>query len=304
MRLSRLLPSILLAALLATPVWAREPAPVIEAATEPGARASVVKQLEERLARLERLIKNQALVDMEQRLDNLQAENQRLTGQVEELNYQFEQLKKRQRELYLDVDRRLAALETKARPGVTGQQTISSAQAPATAALPSSAPVAPRVASPAAAAASDVAIAAGVSLAPSAGPATATPAAVDPAEERADYERAFNLLKEGRYDLAIAAFKAFVQKYPHGRYSDNAQYWLGEANYVQRNFKAALAEFQKVVNDYPDSPKRPDALLKLGYTYLELGDKDKARLALNSILLNYPGSTAARLAQERLKEIN
>jgi len=58
-----------------------------------------------------------------------------------------------------------------------------------------------------------------------------------------------------------------------------------------------------VVNNYPDSPKRPDALLKMGYTYQALGDTDKARLSLNSVLLNYPDSTAARLAQKRLQEL-
>lgn len=285
---SRLSPVFLLfAALLASPAWAREPAPVIEAATEPGVRVSAFKQLAERLTRLEQVIKNQALVDMQLRLDTLQAENQQLTGQVEELVYQLEQLKKRQRELYLDTDRRLAALE---RSG-------GGAPAATTAAPLSSAPAA----SGAPEAATDVATAAGVSVAPAGTPSA--PAAASPEEERADYERAFNLLKEGRYDLAIAAFKTFVQKYPQGRYSDNAQYWLGEANYVQRDFKAALMEFEKVVNNYPDSPKRPDALLKMGYTYQALGDTDKARLSLNSVLLNYPDSTAARLAQKRLQEL-
>ena len=145
-----------------------------------------------------------------------------------------------------------------------------------------------------------MAVAAGVPVTAAPAPATAE---VDPQAEHDDYEHAFNLLKEGRYDLAVAAFKTFVQKYPNGRYTDNAQYWLGEANYVQRNFKAALAEFEKVVNNFPDSPKRPDALLKMGYTYQELGDNDKARLALNSVRMNYPDTTAARLASKRLQEL-
>jgi tol-pal system protein YbgF len=127
--------------------------------------------------------------------------------------------------------------------------------------------------------------------------------AADAEQERQAYERAFELLKQGRYDLAVAAFKAFVQSYPNGQYADNAQYWLGEANYVQRQFKDALKEFQAVVNNHPSSPKRPDAMLKMGYTYQELGDLDQARMTLNDVISNYPASTAARLAQKRLQDL-
>lgn len=130
--------------------------------------------------------------------------------------------------------------------------------------------------------------------------ATASP---DPQLERAAYERAFNLLKDGRYDLSVTAFKTFVNTYPKGRFVDNAQYWLGEANYVQRHFKAALSEFEKVVKNHPKSPKRADALLKMGYTYQELGQNDKARASLNEVLTKYPNSTAARLAQKRLQDL-
>ncbi|MBN4079560.1 tol-pal system protein YbgF, partial [Beggiatoa alba] len=95
----------------------------------------------------------------------------------------------------------------------------------------------------------------------------------------------------------------FVQTYPNGFFADNAQYWLGEANYVQRRFDVALSEFDKVVKNHPTSPKRADALLKMGFTYQELGQYDKARLSLNTVIMNYPDSTAASLAQKRLQDI-
>ena len=299
---------VLAAALLLSPVMASAaPAPVIEASTQPGVPAETVKALEARLARVERLLENRTLVDMALALESLQRENQQLLGRLEEQGYELERLKKRQRDLYLDVDRRLAKLEA-AQAKAAAEATVSAVPpfAPAPAA-----PVPSQDGLAAAGVATATSVAPAASLATTAAPVPAptAPAAevavteVDTQREHDDYERAFNLLKEGRYDLAMAAFKNFVQTYPQGPYTDNAQYWLGEANYVQRNFKAALAEFAKVVNDFPDSPKRPDALLKMGYTYQELGDIDKARLSLNSVRMNYPDTTAARLASKRLQEL-
>ena len=265
---------------------ARQPAPVIEASGEAGASSAAVAAMEKRLQRLERLLENQTLVDLMTRIDSVQNEVQQLVGQMEEQTHNLEQLKKRQRDLYLDIDRRLRDLESArsraAAPAAGGSVFGSAPPAPAMS-TSSSAPITPENTSMtgAAASASDV----------------------DPHLERTAYERAFNLLKDGRYDLAIAAFKTFVQTYPQGRFVDNAQYWLGEANYVQRHFKVALSEFDKVVKNHPNSPKRADALLKMGYTYQELGQNDKARMSLNEVVLKYPNSTAARLAQKRLQDL-
>jgi tol-pal system protein YbgF len=273
--------------LLTGAVAAREaPAPVVEASGESASQA-----LAARVARIERLLDNQTLVDMATRLDSLQQEVDRLLGRLEEQNHEMEGLKKRQRQLYLDMDNRVRQLEQAraAAPATPPPATSLGTFVPAP--VPGEAP----------------ATAPGTAPLPAAGeasPTTATAAPqADAAAERADYERAFELLKQGRYDLAVAAFKAFVKTHPRGQYADNAQYWLGEANYVQRNFKAALAEFERVVNDYPDSPKRADAMLKLGYTYQELGQNDQARLTLTNLLSKYPNSTAARLAQKRLQDL-
>ncbi len=272
------------------PVFAA-PAPVIEASSQPGAPAETVKALEARLARVERLLENRTLVDMALALESLQRENQQLLGQLEEQAHALESLKKRQRDLYLDVDRRLAQLEAAQAKATAGASVTSIAPVRGM-----TAPLAGELA------VATVATTASVPSTTDSVPGL-TVAEVDTQQEHDDYERAFNLLKEGRYDLAVEAFKAFVQTYPKGRYTDNAQYWLGEANYVQRNFKAALAEFEQVVNNFPDSPKRPDALLKMGYTYQALGDNDRARLSLNSVRMNYPDTTAARLASKRLQEL-
>ncbi len=138
-----------------------------------------------------------------------------------------------------------------------------------------------------------------------AAPPTASPVVPgNPAQEDARYTAAFDLLKAGRYDESAKAFRAFVADYPNGRYADNAQYWLGETAYVQRDFKTALAEFGKVTRGYPASPKVPDALLKTGFIYCETAQWADARRELNQVVQSYPTSTAARLARQRLQQLD
>lgn len=124
-----------------------------------------------------------------------------------------------------------------------------------------------------------------------------------PAGEQAAYQQAFELLKTGGYNQARAAFNDFVVRFPNSAYADNAQYWLGETYYVERQFAPAIAEYEKLVQNYPQSQKLSHALLKIGYSYSELGQIDKARAALQELKSRYPGTAAARLAEERLQRI-
>jgi tol-pal system protein YbgF len=107
-------------------------------------------------------------------------------------------------------------------------------------------------------------------------------------------------LKDSQYDRAIAAFQKFLVLFPDSQLADNAQYWLGEANYVNRAFPEAQAAFQKVVDKYPDSRKRPDALLKIGYCQYELKQWDAARQTLSKVAAQFPDTSAGHLAQQRL----
>ena len=108
------------------------------------------------------------------------------------------------------------------------------------------------------------------------------------------------MLKEGRYKMANASFRKFLKEYPSSSYAGNAQYWLGESNYVTRQFDQAVMEFQAVLKNYPSSNKVPDAMLKLGYTYYELRQFNQARDILNQLRQLFAKSTAARLAGKRL----
>ena len=121
--------------------------------------------------------------------------------------------------------------------------------------------------------------------------------------DRQNYEAAFELLKQQQYQAAGAAFGQFLVSFPDSQLADNAQYWLAESYYVTDQFEEALTQFQVVLSRYPRSRKLPDALLKIGYSNYELGRWAGARSALEKVRDDFPDSTAARLAEQRLNRM-
>jgi tol-pal system protein YbgF len=121
--------------------------------------------------------------------------------------------------------------------------------------------------------------------------------------DRDNYQAAFELLKEQRYEPAAMAFQQFLVTYPDSELADNAQYWLAESHYVTQMFSEALAEFEVVIEKFPRSRKVPDALLKMGYCNYELEDWAAARQALTRVQEDYSDTTAARLAGQRLSRM-
>ncbi|MGH8223723.1 MAG: tol-pal system protein YbgF, partial [Woeseiaceae bacterium] len=121
--------------------------------------------------------------------------------------------------------------------------------------------------------------------------------------DRENYQAAFELLKEQRYDAAGNAFREFLVSFPDSQLADNAQYWLAEAYYVTDQFAEALKQFEAVINDHPRSRKVPDALLKVGYCNYELERWNDARTALGRVQADFADTTAARLAEQRLKRM-
>jgi len=116
-----------------------------------------------------------------------------------------------------------------------------------------------------------------------------------------EYRAAVELVKAGKHDEAVAALRAFIAKYPRHDYADNAQYWLGEAFYAQKDYVRALTEFRAVIEVYPRGNKVPDALLKMGYCFLAMGQGEKARAVLEQVVNLYPKSEPAALAAKRLE---
>jgi len=246
-------------------------------------------RLETRIQQLERKLDSRGLVELFEQVSGLQKEMQQLLGELEVQAHQMESLKKRQRDLYVDIDRRLHRLETAGAQGggSTPMGTVVAPPAgsdkPAVAAGTATSAPAPSVATPNA--------------------GTAAPAQLpklDPVVERKDYDNALAILNELRYDEAATAFRRFLKKYPGSSYADNAQYWLGEVYYVTRDFKAALEEFGTLLKDFPDSPKVPGAMLKMGYSQYELKGWKAAAQMLGQVERRFPGTSTAKLARERL----
>lgn len=122
--------------------------------------------------------------------------------------------------------------------------------------------------------------------------------------DRDNYQAAFELLKEQRYEPAAMAFRQFLVSFPNSQLADNAQYWLAEAHYVSGEFDEALKQFRVVVDNYPRSRKVPDALLKMGYCSYELQRWNDARAALRRVQGEHADTTAARLAEQRLSRMD
>ncbi len=138
---------------------------------------------------------------------------------------------------------------------------------------------------------------------PAGASADATPAAnADAASEEQEYEAALGHFKAGRYKEAAAAFAAFVQHYPAGSLAPNAQYWLGNAWYAQRNCTKAIEAQSVVTTRYAEHPKAADAWLAIATCQRELGNPTGARRSLETVINGFPGTPAAEAAQQRLKK--
>ncbi len=124
----------------------------------------------------------------------------------------------------------------------------------------------------------------------------------DPAKESQEYEAALNQFKAAKYKEAAGNFAAFVQKYPAHSLAPNAQYWLGNAWYAQRNCNKAIEAQSVVTTKYADSAKAPDAWLAIATCQQELGNPTGAKRSLETLLTKYPTSPAAESAQQRLKK--
>ncbi len=125
----------------------------------------------------------------------------------------------------------------------------------------------------------------------------------DPAKEKLYYDAAFDLIKAKDFDKASQAFNAFLRKYPNSQYAGNAQYWLGEVNLAKGDLQAAGQAFAKVSQVYPKHNKVPDSLYKLADVERRLGHTDRVKGILQQVITQYPGTSAAQLAQRDLQKL-
>ncbi len=143
--------------------------------------------------------------------------------------------------------------------------------------------------------------------------APATPAATPPAaaanystnqDENQAYDAAVNMvLKEKNYDKAIPAFEGFIKQFPNSSYVPNAHYWLGQLMFNKGDRAGAASQFSTVANKYSKSPKRADALLKLGMLAQLDGKKAEAKAFYEQVIKGYPNTSPAQLAKQSLAKL-
>ncbi len=195
-------------------------------------------------------------------LQQLRSEVQGLRDQVEQQAQLLNRLQKDSRNRYLDVDRRLAAVNSDMAELKKGGVTTKSSTET-------------------------------VDVAP-------VPAVSGSAKDA--YQQAYALVRGKKFDQAIKAYQGFIKNYPESSLLPNAYYWLGELYMVKSLTQEAERVFNTVVDKYPQSRKVADASYKLGQIYSRYGQEDKAKAQMKLVKEKYPKSTAAKLADRFLEK--
>ncbi|MBF0271678.1 MAG: tol-pal system protein YbgF [Magnetococcales bacterium] len=257
----------------------------------------------------------QAMAELNNRLAMMEKQVSTLQGSVEEVRHDGKRLNER-----IDMIPPPEPKMAQTMPTAPAAPTVESPP-PAAAATPNQPPAA--VAAPPSAAATAAASQPPRPATPPAAPATATapaPAAAKPATPAAPaapvaaapaatgnpkeiYEAAFQQLKQGQYEAAKTGFQSFLKSHGKDPMADNAQYWIGELHYVQRQFPEALMAFNQVLLRWPNSGKVPDSLLKIGFSFYELNDMENANTSLQRLVKDFPNSSPAAVAKPRLDVI-
>jgi tol-pal system protein YbgF len=214
-----------------------------------------------------------AAANNDQRMTAIEEEQQKLTGELEKINFELQQIKDRQDHMQADTEQRLQALEH------------GGAAAAAPAADGAVAPPQP---------AGSLGTMTEGSPDGSAGPAEAL------------YEEAFNDVRDSKYDEGEAKFKQFLSQYPGHPLSPNAEYWLGETYYVRGDYKEAARTFAQGYQSYPKSGKAEDSLYKLALSLGKMDRRDDACLSLRQMQKDFAGDTGPLhlKAQAEIKQLN
>ena len=241
---------------------------------------------EARIQKLEDQLRNIGVVELVQQLEQMNQEIARLRGQIEVLANENQQLQKRQRDFYLDLDSRLKRVEGPGAGGASVPSQGAASSAPASSApTASSAPQGPQFGP----------------LPPTTG--TAAPPALsreEQAREMKAYDDASNLFRRNDFAAAAEAFRAFLKDHPSSALAPNAAYWIGISYANLKDYRRALAAQEELLAKHPQSPKAPDALLAIAAIQAEQGDGASARNTLEDIIARYPASEAAGKARTRL----
>jgi len=242
----------------------------------------------------------ESIVDIFNRLDKLESQSRELRGSNEELKNELQQLKKSQKQGFLNIDEQIEALGSSA--ATTKKSEKPQVSKPAMPKITE--PEAKKVTPPVAVKAPEKPTA----PAEPAQPADTTKVAHKKIRQATKYEKetykaAFDKIKVSP-TAATTAFKEYIKMQPNSPLSANAQYWIGEIMYSHNNYKGAVQEFIKVLQSYKFSDKAPDAAIKLGYSFYALKKWDLARRTFEDVLRFFPeNKNVVNLAKKRLEKM-
>lgn len=206
------------------------------------------------------------MLEMLGRIEILQVEIQQLRGLVEQQAHEINKFKKRQKNIYADINVRLQQLEAINGIGDNISENVT-------------APLVPEQTT------------------------VAVNKVVPKAGEKAAFNTAFASVKNSHYQQAITLFKQFLDDYPAGEYSDNATFWLASAYKVSNDLAKAKVNFQLVYTQFPQSEKASLAKLKLADIYFEENNLLKAKQLYMQISTQYADTTVAHVAAKKLHNI-
>jgi len=219
---------------------------------------------------------NKPMLEMLGRVESLQTEVQQLRGQVEQQKHEITNLKKRQSNIYADVNQRLQRLEGGGAIPITQRK-----KSPENLAVP---------------------IAQRRAIIANAKPVKK----IKPkpkANEKARFDKAFASVKNSHYHQSIKLFKSFLRDFPAGEYSDNATFWLASVYSVIDDKVQAKTSFEAVFTQFPQSEKAALSMLKLADIYFAENNRTKAKQLYQKISEQYADSTSAHMAEKKLQSM-
>ena len=117
------------------------------------------------------------------------------------------------------------------------------------------------------------------------------------------YTNGLRDIQTAKYELARSEFQDYLKYYGETELASNAQFYLGEIAYAQRQYDQAATEYEKVLTRYPKSFKLAPARLKRGMALIELNQKTAGVKELREVVKRYPGTEEERRARAKLKEL-
>jgi tol-pal system protein YbgF len=122
-------------------------------------------------------------------------------------------------------------------------------------------------------------------------------------EEKAAFEAAMTTLRAANFPAAAQQYTQFLTRYPSSGYVPVVLYWLGNAQYANRSYKPAIDSYQRLLAQFPQHARAPEALLAVANCHLELKDARSAKATLQNVVKTYPASEAASAAKDRLARL-